>query len=61
MSQIKEYELEINSTRIIKGQQLEKMMTERNQEVIEVGQKEQVNIVVSEIQTMNGIQTSLIT
>jgi hypothetical protein len=42
--------LEIKPTKIIKGQGLEKMMTETNQEAIEVGQKERVNIIVSEIE-----------
>jgi hypothetical protein len=50
VSQIQEYDLEIKPTKIIKGQGMEKMMTESNQEAIEVGQKEQVNIVVSEIE-----------
>jgi hypothetical protein len=50
VSQIQEYDLEIKPTKIIKGQGLEKMMTKINQEAIEVGQKEQVNIVVSEIE-----------
>jgi hypothetical protein len=49
VSQIHEYDLDIKPTKIIKGKGLEKMMTESNQEAIEVGEKEQVNIVISEI------------
>jgi hypothetical protein len=40
--------LDIKPTKIIKGQGLKKIMTERNQEAIEVGEKEQVNIVISD-------------
>jgi len=50
VSQIQEYDLEIKTTNIIKGQGMENMMIESNQETIEVGQKEQVNIIVSEIE-----------
>jgi hypothetical protein len=50
VSQIQEYDLEIKPTKIIRVQVLAKMMTESNQEAIEVVQKEQVNIVVSEIE-----------
>jgi hypothetical protein len=50
VSQIKEYDLDINTTKIIKWKGLEKMMTERNQEATEIGEKEQVNIVTSEIE-----------
>jgi hypothetical protein len=50
VSQVQEYDLETKPTKIIKGQGLEKMMIERNQEAIEVGQKEQVSIVVREIE-----------
>jgi hypothetical protein len=42
--------LEIKPTKIIKGKGLEKMMTESNQEAIEVGENEQVNIIISEIE-----------
>jgi hypothetical protein len=48
MSQIQKYDLEINPSKIIKGQGLAKMLTEGNQEAIEVGEKEQVNVVISE-------------
>jgi hypothetical protein len=42
--------LEIHPDKIIKGQGMEKIMIERNQEAIEVGQKLQVNIIISEIE-----------
>jgi hypothetical protein len=50
VSQIQEYYLEIKPIKIIKGQGMENMMTERNHEAIEVGQKDQFNIVMSEIE-----------
>jgi hypothetical protein len=50
ISQIQEYDLEIKPTKIIKWKGLENMMTEINQESIEVGEKEQVNISISEIE-----------
>jgi hypothetical protein len=50
VSQMMEYDLEINPTKIIKIQGLEKMMTESNQEAIEVGQNDQFNIIVSDIE-----------
>jgi hypothetical protein len=50
VSQIQEYDLEIKTTKIIKGQGLAKMMIEINQEAIEVGEKERVNIIISEIE-----------
>jgi hypothetical protein len=49
-SKIQEYDLEIKPTKIIKGKGMTKMMTERNQVVIEVGEKEQVQIIISEIE-----------
>jgi hypothetical protein len=50
VSQIHEYDLEIKPSKIIKGKGLAKMLTERNQEAIEIGEKEQINIIVSEIE-----------
>jgi hypothetical protein len=50
VSQIQEYDLEIKPSKIIKGQGLAKMLTESNQEAIEMGEKEQINVVVSEIE-----------
>jgi hypothetical protein len=50
MSQIQEYDLEIKPSKIIKGQGLAKMLTEGNQEAIEVGEKEHVNVVIREIE-----------
>jgi hypothetical protein len=49
VSQIKEYDLEIKSTKIIKGQGLAKIMIEINQEAIEVGENEKINFIASEI------------
>jgi hypothetical protein len=50
MSQIQEYDLEINPFKKIEGQGLAKILTEGNQEAIEVGEKEQVNVIISEIE-----------
>jgi hypothetical protein len=50
VSQIQEYYLEINPTKIIRGQGMEKIMTKSNQEAIEVGQNNQVNIIISDIE-----------
>jgi hypothetical protein len=47
VSQIQEYDLEIKPSKIIKGQGLDKMMIKSNQEAIEVGEKEQINIINS--------------
>jgi len=48
MSQIQEYDLEIKPSKIINGQGLEKIITEGNQQSIELGKKEQVNIIKGE-------------
>jgi hypothetical protein len=61
VSQIHEYDLEIKPSKIIKGKGLAKMMTERNQEAIEVGEKEQINIIVSEIENNEWYSMSFIT
>jgi hypothetical protein len=50
VSQIQEYDLEIKPSKIIKGQGLAKMLTESNQEAIEMGEREQINVMVSEIE-----------
>jgi hypothetical protein len=50
ISQIQEYDLEIKPTKIIKGQGLAKMLAESNEEAIEMGEKEQINIVISELE-----------
>jgi hypothetical protein len=50
VSKIQEYDLEIKPTKIVKGQVLAQMMTERNQEAIQMGESEQINVVVSELE-----------
>jgi hypothetical protein len=50
VSKIQEYDLEINPTKIIKGQGLAQMLTEINEESIQMGKREQVNMVVSELE-----------
>jgi hypothetical protein len=50
VSKIQEYDLEIKPTKIIKGQVLAQMLTERNQEAIQMGESEQINVVVSELE-----------
>jgi hypothetical protein len=50
VSKIQEYDLEIKPTKIIKGQGLTQMLTESNQEAIQKGESEQVNVVVSELE-----------
>jgi phenylpyruvate tautomerase PptA (4-oxalocrotonate tautomerase family) len=47
---MQEYNLEIKPSKIIKGQGLAKMLTTSNREAIEMGDKEQINVVVSEIE-----------
>jgi hypothetical protein len=49
VSKIQEYDLEIKPTKIVKGQGLARMLTESNQEAIQMGENEQVNVVVSEL------------
>jgi len=46
---IQEYELNIKPTKIIKGQVLTKMLIENNEEVIRMGENDQVNVVLSEL------------
>jgi hypothetical protein len=50
VSKIQEYDLEINPTKIIKGQGLVQMLTEINQEALQKGESEQVNVVFSELE-----------
>jgi hypothetical protein len=50
VSHIQKYELEIKPSKIIKGQGLSKMLTKRNQEAIEMGEREQINFMVNEIE-----------
>ena len=55
VSKIQEYDLEIKPTKIIKGQGLAQMLTESNQEAIQMGESEQtsseqVNVVTSELE-----------
>jgi hypothetical protein len=50
VSKIQEYDLEIKPTKIIKGHSLAQMLTERNQEAIQMGESEQINVVVSELE-----------
>jgi len=42
--------MEIKIGKIIKGQGLAKMLEESNEEAIEIGEKEQVNIVLRELE-----------
>jgi hypothetical protein len=50
VSKIQEHDLEIKPTKIIKGQGLAQMLTESNQEAIQMGESEQINVVVSELE-----------
>jgi hypothetical protein len=50
VSKIQEYDLEIKPTKIVKGQGLSQMLTESNEEAIQMGESEQVNVVVSELE-----------
>jgi hypothetical protein len=50
VSKIQEYNLEIKPTKIIKGQGLAQMLTESNQEAIQMGESEQVNVMISELE-----------
>jgi hypothetical protein len=50
VSKIQEYDLEIKPTKIIKGQDLAQMLTESNQEAIQMGESEHINVVVSELE-----------
>jgi hypothetical protein len=42
--------LEIIPSKIIKGQELDKMLTKINQESIKMGEKEQIDVFISEIE-----------
>jgi hypothetical protein len=50
VSNIQEYDLEIKPTKIIKGQGLAQMLTGSNQQAIQTGENEQVNVTVSELE-----------
>jgi hypothetical protein len=50
VSKIQEYDLEIKPTKIIKGQGLAQILTERNQEAIQMGESEQINVMISELE-----------
>ena len=50
VSKIQEYDLEIKPTKIVKGQGLFQMLTESDQETIQLGESEQINLVVSELE-----------
>jgi hypothetical protein len=50
VSKIQEYDLEIKPTKIIKGQGLAQMLTESNQEAIQMGESEQTNVPVNELE-----------
>jgi hypothetical protein len=50
VSKIQECNLEIKPTKIIKGKVLAQMLTESNQEAIQMGESEQINVVVSELE-----------
>jgi len=47
VSKIQEYDLEIKPTNIIKGQVLAKILTESNEESIQMGENDQINVIVS--------------
>jgi hypothetical protein len=50
VSKIQEYDLEIKPINIIKGKGLAQMLTESNNEAIQLGENEQVNVIVSELE-----------
>jgi hypothetical protein len=50
VSKIQEYDLEIKPTKIMKGQGLAQMLTESNQEAIQMGESEQINVMISELE-----------
>ena len=50
VSKIQEYDLEIKPTKIIKGQGLSQMLIKRNQDTIQMGESEQINVVVNELE-----------
>jgi hypothetical protein len=49
VSKIQEYDLEIKPIKIIKGQGMAQMLIQSNQEAIQMGESEQINVVVSEL------------
>ena len=50
VSKIQEYDLEIKPTKILKGQGLFQMLTESDQETMQLGESEQINVVVNELE-----------
>jgi hypothetical protein len=50
VSKIQEYDLEIKPIKIVKGEGLAQMPIESNQEAIQMGEREQINMVVSELE-----------
>jgi hypothetical protein len=50
VSKIQEYDLEIKPTKIIKGQGLAQMLTESNQEAIQMGESEKINVMIGELE-----------
>jgi hypothetical protein len=50
VSNIYEYELDINPTNIIKGQGLAKMLAVSDEETIKMGENDQVNVFLSELE-----------
>ena len=50
VSKIQEYDLEIKPIKIIKGQGMAQILIESNQEAIQMGESEQINVVVNELE-----------
>jgi phenylpyruvate tautomerase PptA (4-oxalocrotonate tautomerase family) len=50
VSKIQEYDLEIKPAKITKGQDLAKMLTKSNEETIRMGENDQVNVVLNELE-----------
>jgi hypothetical protein len=50
VSKIQEYELEKKPTKIIKGKGLAQMLTESNQESIQMGESEKINVMIRELE-----------
>jgi hypothetical protein len=50
VSKTEEFHLEMKPTNIIKGQGLAQMLTKNNEESIQMGENEQVNMIVSELE-----------
>ena len=50
VSKIQEYDLKLKPTKIIKAQGLARILTESNQEAIQMGESEQINVAVNELE-----------